>query len=150
MGPRSHHTAQEGGKNANQSQNRSKGPCEDARGNRYKSIYIHSRTSPKRGGLGCLQAEEHHPNREAWGGSIMLWGCFAAVGTGALHKLDGITRMENCVDILKQHLKTSVKVWAQISLPNGKMTPSILPKLWQNGLRKTKSRYWSGHHKFHL
>uniref|UniRef100_A0A4W5P7N8 SRCR domain-containing protein n=1 Tax=Hucho hucho TaxID=62062 RepID=A0A4W5P7N8_9TELE len=27
------------------------------------------------------------------------------------------------------------------------MTPSILPKLWQNGLRTTKSRYWSGHHK---
>ena len=27
------------------------------------------------------------------------------------------------------------------------MTPSILPKLWQNGLRTTKSRDWSGHHK---
>ena len=27
------------------------------------------------------------------------------------------------------------------------MTPSILPKLWKNGLRTTKSRYWSGHHK---
>ena len=27
------------------------------------------------------------------------------------------------------------------------MTPSILPKLCQNGLRTTKSRYWSGHHK---
>jgi hypothetical protein len=25
-------------------------------------------------------------------GSIMLWGCFAAGGTGALHKIDGITR----------------------------------------------------------
>jgi hypothetical protein len=25
------------------------------------------------------------------------------------------------------------------------MTPSILPKLWQNGLRTTKSRYWSGY-----
>jgi hypothetical protein len=27
------------------------------------------------------------------------------------------------------------------------MTPSILPKLWQNGLRTTESRYWRGHHK---
>ena len=27
------------------------------------------------------------------------------------------------------------------------MTTSLLPKLWQNGLRTTKSRYWSGHHK---
>ena len=35
--------------------------------------------------------------------------CFAAGGTGALHKIDGITREENYVDILKQHLKTSVR-----------------------------------------
>ena len=38
----------------------------------------------------------------------MLWGCFAAGGTGAL-QIDGIMRMENYVDILKQHLKTSVR-----------------------------------------
>jgi hypothetical protein len=49
----------------------------------------------------------------------MLWGCFAAGGTGALHKIDGITRMENDVDILKQHIKTSVKAWSQMGLPNG-------------------------------
>ena len=30
-------------KSANQSQNNSKGPCDDAGGNRYKSIYIHSK-----------------------------------------------------------------------------------------------------------
>jgi hypothetical protein len=58
---------------------------------------------------GRLQAEEHHPNRKARGGSIMLWGCFAAGGTGALHKIDGFMRNENYVDILKQHLKTSVR-----------------------------------------
>ena len=39
----------------------------------------------------------------------MLWGCFAAGGTGALHKIYGIMRMENDVDILKKHLKTSVR-----------------------------------------
>jgi transposase len=39
----------------------------------------------------------------------MLWGCFAAGGTGAIHKIDDIMRMENYVDILKQHLKTSVR-----------------------------------------
>ena len=43
------------------------------------------------------------------GGSIMLWGCFAAGGTGALHKIDGVMREENYGDILKQHLKTSVR-----------------------------------------
>uniref|UniRef100_A0AAZ3RVB6 Tc1-like transposase DDE domain-containing protein n=1 Tax=Oncorhynchus tshawytscha TaxID=74940 RepID=A0AAZ3RVB6_ONCTS len=39
----------------------------------------------------------------------MSWGCFAAGGTGALHKIDGIMRKENYVDILKRHLKTSVR-----------------------------------------
>ena len=38
----------------------------------------------------------------------MLWGCFAAGGTGALHKIDGLMRNENDVDILKKLLKTSV------------------------------------------
>ena len=38
----------------------------------------------------------------------MLWGCFSAGGTGALHKIDGIMK-EHFVDILKQHLKTSVR-----------------------------------------
>jgi hypothetical protein len=54
----------------------------------------------------------------------MLWGCFAAGGTGALHKIDGIMSEEKYVDILKQHLKTSVKAWLQIAwlqigIPNG-------------------------------
>ena len=49
------------------------------------------------------------PTMKHGGGNIMLWGCFAAGGTGALHKIDGIMREEKCVDILKQHLKTSVR-----------------------------------------
>ena len=43
------------------------------------------------------------------GGAFMLWGCFAAGGTGALHEIDGLMRKDNDVDILKQHLKTSVR-----------------------------------------
>ena len=57
---------------------------------------------------GGLQAKTHHPNREVHCGSIMLCGCIAAGGTGALHKIDDIMRKDNYVDILKQHLKTSV------------------------------------------
>ena len=49
------------------------------------------------------------PTVKHGGGSIMLWGCFAAGGTGALHKIDGIMRQEHYVAILKQHLKTSVR-----------------------------------------
>jgi hypothetical protein len=39
----------------------------------------------------------------------MLWGCFAAGGTGALHKINGSFREENYVDMLKQDLKTSFR-----------------------------------------
>ena len=39
----------------------------------------------------------------------MLCGCFAAGGTGALHKIDGIMRKGNYVHILKQQLKTTVR-----------------------------------------
>jgi hypothetical protein len=34
----------------------------------------------------------------------------AAGGTGALHKIDGIVRRDNYVDVLKQHLKTVRKL----------------------------------------
>ena len=97
----------------------------------------------KRGGI----ASRRTPS-QPWS-SNMLWGCFAAGGTGALHKIDGIMRREHFVDILKQHLNTSVrklKLGRQWVFPFA-MAPSILRKLWQNGLRTTKSRYWSGHHK---
>ncbi|CDQ99646.1 unnamed protein product [Oncorhynchus mykiss] len=50
------------------------------------------------------------PTVKHGGGSIMLWGYFAAGGTGVLHKIDGYMRNENYVDILKQHLKTSLKL----------------------------------------
>ena len=79
----------------------------------------------------------------------MLCGCFAAGGTGALHKIDGIMRQENYMDILKQHLKTSVR---KLKL-SGKWVfqmdndPNHTSKVVANGLRTTKSRYWSGHHK---
>jgi hypothetical protein len=82
------------------------------------------------------------------GGSIMLWGCLAAGGTGALHKIDGFMREENYVDILKQHLKTAVR-----KLKLGRKwvfqidDPKHTSKVMENGLRLTKSRYWSGHHK---
>jgi hypothetical protein len=44
------------------------------------------------------------PTVKHGGGRIMLWWCFPAGETGALHKIDGIMMEENYVDILKQHL----------------------------------------------
>lgn len=40
----------------------------------------------------------------------MLWGCFAAERTGALHKTEGNMRKEYYVDMLKQNLKTSARM----------------------------------------
>jgi hypothetical protein len=57
---------------------------------------------------GDLQVEEHHPNREARAWQPQVLGCFAAGGTGELHKIDCTMRKDNYVDILKQHLKASV------------------------------------------
>ena len=59
--------------------------------------------------VGDLKAEEHHPNHEARGWQHHVVGCFSAGGTGPGHKIDGFMRYENYVDILKQHLKTSVR-----------------------------------------
>lgn len=38
-----------------------------------------------------------------------FWGCFSAGGTGALHNINPILTQDNDMEILKHHLKTSVK-----------------------------------------
>uniref|UniRef100_A0A8K9UTL7 Transposase Tc1-like domain-containing protein n=1 Tax=Oncorhynchus mykiss TaxID=8022 RepID=A0A8K9UTL7_ONCMY len=74
------------------------------------------------------------PTVKHGGGSIMLWGYSAAGGTGALHKIDGIMRQEKYVDILKQHLKTSVSKlklgckWAFQMDNDPKHTPKVVAK----------------------
>jgi hypothetical protein len=67
---------------------------------------------------GGLQAEEHHPNSEAWGWQHHVVGVLCCRKDWCTSQ-DAIMRMDNYVDILKQHLKTSVKAWSQMGLPNG-------------------------------
>ena len=51
----------------------------------------------------------------------MLWGCFAAGGTGALHKIDGIMRrkLRGYIEATSQDHSQEVKAWSQMGLPNG-------------------------------
>ena len=50
--------------------------------------------------------ENSIPTRKHDGGSLMLWGSFAAGGTGGLNEIDGIMRKEHYEEILKQRLHT--------------------------------------------
>ena len=60
----------------------------------------------------------------------MLWRCFAAGGTGAVHKIVGIMRQENYVDILKQHLKTNLTQLHQLFREEwAKIHPTYCEKL---------------------
>ena len=51
----------------------------------------------------------------------MLWGCFAAGGTGAFHKIDGIGKgkLHGYIEVTSQDISQEVKAWSQMGLPNG-------------------------------
>ena len=51
---------------------------------------------------------------QAEGGSIMLWGCVAAGGTGALHKIDQHHengKLFGYVEATSQDISQEVKAW---------------------------------------
>ena len=57
------------------------------------------------------------PTVKQRGGSIMLWGCFAAGGTGALHKIDGLMRegkLRGYTEATSQDISQEVKAWSHM------------------------------------
>lgn len=49
------------------------------------------------------------PTVKHGGGSIMLWGCFSASGTGNLVKVEGIMRKEQYMKIMNENIRQSAK-----------------------------------------
>ena len=45
------------------------------------------------------------------GGSVILWGCIAAGGSGAVKKVNEIMKKEDYLQILLENLKSSAEDW---------------------------------------
>ena len=96
-----------------------------------------------------MQAEEHHPNCEARGWQRHVVGVLCCrrdwcTSQNRWHHEGG--KLYGYIEATSQDIRQEVKALSHMGLQNGQLPPSILPKLWQNGLRTTKARYWSGHH----
>jgi hypothetical protein len=87
---------------------------------------------------GGLQGQEHHPNREARGWQHHVVGMLCCKRNWCTSQNRWHHEEEKYVDILRQHLKTSVMKLKLGGKWVFQIFPSILPKLWQNGLRDNK------------
>lgn len=87
------------------------------------------------------------PFCEIWGDSIMLQGCFAVEGIGHFIKIDVITRKEQYVEILKQHLKASARKYQVWHILVFQMKYYPQPKWLYSDFRTKKLVFWGGHHK---
>ena len=70
----------------------------------------------------AYKLENTIPTVKHRGDSIMLWGCFAAGGNGALHKIDQhheAGKVREYIEATSQDISQEVKAWLQMGLPNG-------------------------------
>ena len=80
------------------------------------------------------------------GGSIMLWGCFAAGGTGALHKNrwpHEVGKLCGYIEATSQDISQEVwlKAWSQMGLPNGQWPQAKVVAKWLKD-KKVKVLEW--------
>ena len=90
----------------------------------------------------ALNPKNTVPTVKHGGGSIMLWGCFAASGAGSLVLVHDIMKKENYVEILRDNMQKSAR-----SLSLGRYwvfqqdnDPKHTSKLVQQFLKDTKTK----------
>ena len=91
---------------------------------------------------GNLQAWEPHTN-------CKVWGCFAAGGTGDLHKTDCIVGKEHCttctnIEATSQDVSQEVKAWVQMGLPNEQWPWAYCQMSYKVALSTTRLMFRSG------
>lgn len=78
------------------------------------------------------------PTGKYGGGSIMLWGCFSANGSGNLVKVEGIMRKEQYIKILEENLKQAAEnlnlgeYWTYQQDNDPKHTAKVVKKWFQD------------------
>ena len=77
------------------------------------------------------------PTVKHGGGRIMLWGCFAAGGTAALHKIDEDGKFCGYFEATSQDISQEVKAWSQMGLPKGQW-PQAYSKVVGKWLKHNK------------
>ncbi len=69
------------------------------------------------------------PTVKHGGGSVMVWGCMSAAGTGELQFIEGTMNANMYCDILKQSMIPSFGDWAAGQYSNMITTTALLKKL---------------------
>uniref|UniRef100_A0A9J7Z754 Transposase Tc1-like domain-containing protein n=1 Tax=Cyprinus carpio carpio TaxID=630221 RepID=A0A9J7Z754_CYPCA len=87
------------------------------------------------------------PTVKHGGGSIMLWGCFSAAGTGRLVAIEGKMNAAKYRDILDENLLQSAQLSSSVRLDGKRWWTAIFRSLQRCSIG-FKSGLWPGHSSF--
>ena len=74
------------------------------------------------------------------GGSVMVWGCTSAVGTGEMRFIEGIMDSKMYCDILKQNMKPSLQKLGRTAVFQHDNDPKHTSKMTTAFLKKLKAK----------